>query len=63
MKNIEREVEVLKRQIHSLRKSHQALDERVDTVFSPIWKRVWWYLQGYRWHRVGRWYGKTKDLY
>jgi hypothetical protein len=28
-----------------------------------VFKRIWWVIQGYRWHRVGRWYGKTKDLH
>lgn len=58
----EHRIEVLERQVKALRRQVQALDERVDTVFSPFWKRVWWWLQGYRWHRVGRWYGKTEDL-
>ncbi len=32
-----------------------ALEEYVDTVSSPIWKRLWWVLCGYRFRRVGRW--------
>jgi hypothetical protein len=59
---IEQEVEVLKRQMLSVRRELQALQERIDTVCSPPWKRIWWWLQGYRWYRVGRWYGKTDEL-
>lgn len=55
--SLEQRVAALERQMREQRRLHQALDERVDTVFSPIWKRVLWFLQGYRWHRVGRWYG------
>lgn len=38
------------------------LEEYVDTVSSPLWKRLIWVVQGYRFRRVGRWYGKTDDL-
>lgn len=40
----------------------RALEKYVDTVSSPLWKRVWFVLQGYRFRRVGRWYGKTAEL-
>jgi hypothetical protein len=40
----------------------RALEKHVDTVSSPLWKRLLFILQGYRWRRVGRWYGKTTDL-
>lgn len=56
------DVQGLVRHIRSLRRQVQALEERVDTVCSPPWKRLWWFLQGYRLWRVGRWYGKTEDL-
>lgn len=55
-------IDVLERQMLSLRREVQALGERCDTVFSPPWKRLWWWLQGYRLWRVGRWYRKTDDL-
>lgn len=35
----------------------RALEEYVDTVSSPLWKRLWWVLQGWRFRQVGRWYG------
>ena len=40
----------------------RALENYVDTVSSPLYKRLWWVLQGYRFRRVGRWYGRTKEL-
>ena len=56
------EFDNLRREVKNLRIQLQALSERVDTVFSWPWKRIWWFFQGYRWFHVGRWYKKTEDL-
>ena len=40
----------------------RAVEEYIDTVSSPLWKRVWFVIQGYRFRRVGRWYAKTAEL-
>lgn len=32
------------------------LEKWVDTVESPLWKRVWFVMQGYRFRRLGVWY-------
>ena len=32
------------------------LEKWQDTIESPLWKRVLFVLQGYRWRRLGRWY-------
>lgn len=60
----------VRRELESLRVNRQrdaqrirALEAYVDTVSSPLWKRVWFVLQGFRFRRVGRWYGKTESLY
>lgn len=53
---LEQEVEVLKRQVRSLRREVRELGEYVDTVSSPLWKRLWWWLGGYYFRKVGRWY-------
>lgn len=53
--NDEHEIDVLKRQIHALRQQVQAHGEWLDTVNSPLPKRVWWWLCGYRFYTVGRW--------
>jgi len=53
---------LLERQVRALRREVRRIDELLDTVASPPWKRARWFLQGYRLWRVGRWYGKTDDL-
>ena len=32
------------------------LEEWVETFSAPIHKRAWWWLQGFRWKTLGRWY-------
>lgn len=32
------------------------LEKYVDTVSSPMWKRIWFVIQGYRFRRLGVWY-------
>lgn len=32
------------------------LEKWVDTVESPLWKRLIWWCQGYRFRRLGVWY-------
>lgn len=60
--NVEQEIDVLKRQMQSLRIEVRHLTEWQDVVISPLWKRVWFWVCGYRWKRVGRWYRKTEEL-
>jgi hypothetical protein len=54
--NHEQEIEVLKRQVLSLRREVRALTEWQEVLSSPVWKRVWFVLCGWRWNRLGRWY-------
>jgi hypothetical protein len=56
--NVEQEIDVLRRQMKSLRRQLQATEEWLDTIASPWWKKAWWLACGWRWYRVGRWYGK-----
>jgi hypothetical protein len=58
--NTEQEIEVLKRQVKSLRRELQRHDEWLDTVNSPLYRRIWWYLKGYKFYTVGRWYDKER---
>ncbi len=58
----EQEIEALKRQFKSLRQQIQRHDEWLDTVNSPIYKRIFWWFCGYRFHRVGRWYAKNRPF-
>jgi hypothetical protein len=62
MSNEQQRIDVLERQMRELRRQVRNHDEWIDTKSSSFLKRAWWVLQGYRWHRVGRWYGKTEDL-
>jgi hypothetical protein len=43
--------------MHALRKQAHDHEEYIDTVSSPLYKRVWWFCCGYRFRKVGRWYG------
>lgn len=63
LNQIKFEHETLKRQMKGLRKQMNKYDAWLDTVNSPIYKRVWWFLQGYRFYRLGRWYGNNKEDY
>lgn len=49
---------MMARQITSLRAEVRELTEYVDTVSSPLWKRLIWWLEGYHFSRVGRWYAR-----
>lgn len=55
---VEHRVEVLERQVKALRIQQQQFGEWLDTIASPPWKRLYWFVRGYRLWRVGRWYGK-----
>jgi len=59
--NVEQEIDVLKRQMVSLRREVRDLTEYVDTVSSPIWKRILWWFAGYHFRKVGRWYGRVRE--
>ena len=57
--DLRQEVEVLKRQVASLRREVRVLTEYVDTVSSPLWKRLVWWCEGFYFRKVGRWYLPT----
>lgn len=59
---VEMRLDVLERRVWSLRHQVQQDHELLETLASPPWRRLWWFVQGYRLWRVGRWYGKTADL-
>ena len=35
-------------------------EEWIDVVSSPLWKRVWFVLSGWRWRHLGRWVGRSE---
>jgi hypothetical protein len=53
----------LRTQVDHLMQRMHALEELVDVLATPMHRKLWFSLQGYRAWRVGRWYRKTKDLY
>ena len=60
--NAEFEINTLKRQVASLRRQVVFHNEWLETVNSPLYKRIWWWIRGYRFYTVGRWYGKNDNL-
>lgn len=57
--NVEHEIEVLKRQVKELRRLTQRQGEWIDVVSSPIYKRIWFFVCGWNWSSLGRWYRKS----
>ena len=55
-KHLEQRLAVFDRQVGSLRREVRELTEYVDTVTSPLWKRLIWWVQGFYFRKVGRWY-------
>ena len=55
-KHLEQRLAVLDRQMGSLRREVRELTEYVDTVSSPLWKRLLWWVQGFYFRKQGRWY-------
>ena len=39
-----------------MQKDIHELQEYVDTVSSPLYKRIYWWFCGYYFRKVGRWY-------
>jgi len=50
------DVDALQRQVKALRIEVRRIDELLDTIASPPWKRVWFFVQGFRLWRLGVWY-------
>ena len=49
-------IETLERQVRSLRLQVRRLEEWIDTISSPPWKRALFVAQGFRLWRLGVWY-------
>lgn len=48
-------VRMLVRQVHNLRQEVRRQDKLLETIATPPWKRVWFFVQGYRLWSLGRW--------
>jgi hypothetical protein len=48
------EITALQQQVLTLRRAVQRHEEWIDLLSSPLYKRVWFVLRGWRWKRLGR---------
>lgn len=53
---MENRLQILERQVKEMRRQLAFVAHWHDTVRSPLYKRVWWWLQGYRFSALGTWY-------
>lgn len=55
-------ITVLEREVNKLHDRIIRLEEWADVISSPLYKRVWFVLCGWRWKTLGRWRGiETKQ--
>lgn len=50
------ELETLKFQVAELRRKMKIASDWHDTMRSPLYKKLWWWAQGYRMFSLGTWY-------
>lgn len=55
--SLEHDVDFLMRENKRIRARLIELSMLLDVIASPPWKRLWWFLCGYRLWKVGRWLG------
>lgn len=60
MDTLEQRIGILERQVKFLRTRTKETWELLDLLATPPWKRVWFFLCGWRLWRIGRWYGKDE---
>lgn len=56
IESLQAEIESLKQNRINLAKRLREVEKYIDTVSSPLWKRIWFVLQGYKFNQLGRWY-------
>ena len=56
MADLTPEVQALQNQVKELRRQMVFMDHWHNTVRSRWWMRLWWFVQGFRLHSLGRWY-------
>ena len=52
----ESRIVVIERQIAAQRRHQTLIDHWHDTMHSALYKRLWWWVQGYRLLSLGTWY-------
>ncbi len=50
------EIALLKAQVQDLRRRMKLVSDWHDTMHTPLYKKVWFWLQGYNWASLGTWY-------
>ena len=55
---LEQRLDVLERQMLSLRREVRELSKWLYILSSPPWKRLLWFFQGWHLWSLGRWYRK-----
>lgn len=55
--SLQEEIRALRGNYESLARRLHQCEDWIDTVSSPLYKRLWFVLHGWRWKRLGRWTG------
>jgi len=55
LRNLETRADSLEVNRCELARRIREVEKWIDTVSSPLWKRLWWWLCGWRFRRLGRW--------
>jgi hypothetical protein len=63
MINIEHHINYLEKEIHKLHQESMTYRDYINTVSSPLRKRLWWWIGGYYLRKVGRWYSDSSVFY
>lgn len=58
--NLDADVRSLRIVTRALAARVQRCEEWIDVVSSPLWKRAWFVLTGWRWRHLGRWIGRSE---
>lgn len=58
---LELQIDVLKHELYSYVDRTVRLEEWVDTISSPLYKRIVFWLHGWRWRTLGRWRGADRS--
>jgi len=61
--NREHEIDYLLKTVEQLQVESRDYAEYIDTLSSPIRKRLWWWAGGYYFRKVGRWYSTNLLIY
>lgn len=52
----EHEVALLRVQVDELRRKMKLMSDWHDTMRTPLYRKLWFWVQGYNWASLGTWY-------